>query len=188
MGIIHSKNYSITKKLFNKIFIQKIWKLFIQKNYSFFWKIDYRPGLGETGRALFEQLSNLPTCCNSSSCCSSSVWEEAWQAKSGKFSGSPQSLGFSMKLARSVEEMLISRRRSGGALKWRLVARRRQLPVREPRRIWRWSWIMIMDHDQWWLIMTTLFNLMHHVGDDNYHPDADAAWRASSPLLFSGRS
>ena len=45
MGIIHSKNYSITKKLFNKIFIQKIWKLFIQKNYSFFWKIDYRPGL-----------------------------------------------------------------------------------------------------------------------------------------------
>ena len=46
MGIIHSKNYSIRKKLFNKIFIQKIWKLFIQKNYSFFWKIDYRPGLG----------------------------------------------------------------------------------------------------------------------------------------------
>ena len=45
MGIIHSTNYSITKKLFNKIFIQKIWKLFIQKNYSFFWKIDYRPGL-----------------------------------------------------------------------------------------------------------------------------------------------
>ena len=45
MGIIHSTNYSITKKLFNKIFIQKIWKLFIQNNYSFFWKIDYRPGL-----------------------------------------------------------------------------------------------------------------------------------------------
>ena len=45
MGIVHSKNYSITKKLFNKIFIQKIWKLFIQKNYSFFWKIYYRPGL-----------------------------------------------------------------------------------------------------------------------------------------------
>ena len=45
MGIIHSKNYSIRKKLFKKIFIQKIWKLFIQKNYSFFWKIDYRPGL-----------------------------------------------------------------------------------------------------------------------------------------------
>ena len=45
MGIIHSENYSIRKKLFNKIFIQKIWKLFIQKNYSFFWKIDYRPGL-----------------------------------------------------------------------------------------------------------------------------------------------
>ena len=49
MGIVHSKNYSITKKLFNKIFIQKIWKLFIQKNYSFFWKIDYRPGLGNGG-------------------------------------------------------------------------------------------------------------------------------------------
>ena len=48
MGIIHSTNYSITKKLFNKIFIQKIWKLFIQKNYSFFWKIDYRPGLRPT--------------------------------------------------------------------------------------------------------------------------------------------
>ena len=45
MGIIHSKNNSIRKKLFKKIFIQKIWKLFIQKNYSFFWKIDYRPGL-----------------------------------------------------------------------------------------------------------------------------------------------
>ena len=45
MGILHSKNYSITKKLFNKIFIQKIWKLFIQKKYSSFWKIDYRPGL-----------------------------------------------------------------------------------------------------------------------------------------------
>ena len=45
MGIIHSTNYSITKKIFNKIFIQQIWKLFIQKNYSFFWKIDYRPGL-----------------------------------------------------------------------------------------------------------------------------------------------
>ena len=45
MGIIHSKNYSIRKKLFKKIFIQKIWKLFIQKNYSFCWKIDYRPGL-----------------------------------------------------------------------------------------------------------------------------------------------
>ena len=49
MGIIHSKNYSITKKLFNKIFIQKIWKLFIQNNYSFFWKIDYRPGLPDCG-------------------------------------------------------------------------------------------------------------------------------------------
>ena len=35
MGIIHSKNYSIRKKLFKKILIQKIWKLFIQKNYSF---------------------------------------------------------------------------------------------------------------------------------------------------------
>ena len=45
MGIIHSKNYSIRNKLFKKIFIKKIWKLFIQKNYSFFWKIDYRPGL-----------------------------------------------------------------------------------------------------------------------------------------------
>ena len=49
MGIIHSKNYSIRKKLFNKIFIQKIWKLFIQNNYSFFWKIDYRPGLAGGG-------------------------------------------------------------------------------------------------------------------------------------------
>ena len=49
MGIIHSTNYSITKKLFNKIFIQKIWKLFIQNNYSFFWKIDYRPGLVSLG-------------------------------------------------------------------------------------------------------------------------------------------
>ena len=45
MGIIHSTNYSITKKLINKIFIQKIWKIFITKNYQFFWKIDYRPGL-----------------------------------------------------------------------------------------------------------------------------------------------
>ena len=45
MGIIYSKNYSIRKELFNKIFIQNIWKLFIQKNYSFFLKIDYRPGL-----------------------------------------------------------------------------------------------------------------------------------------------
>ena len=45
MEIIHSKNYSIRKKLFKKIFIQKILKLFIQKNYSFFWKNDYRPGL-----------------------------------------------------------------------------------------------------------------------------------------------
>ena len=48
MGIIHSKNYSIRKKLFKKKFIQKIWKLFIPKNHSFFEKIDYRPGLGET--------------------------------------------------------------------------------------------------------------------------------------------
>ena len=47
---------------------------------------------------------------------------------------------------------------------------------------------VIVNHDHGSLIMTTLFNLMHHVGDDNYHPDADAAWRASSPLLLSGRS
>ena len=39
MGIIHSKNYSISKKLFNKIFIQKIWKLFIQKIIHFFEKL-----------------------------------------------------------------------------------------------------------------------------------------------------
>ena len=45
MKIIHSKNYSIRKNYSKKIFIQQIWKLFIQKNYSFFWKIDYRPGL-----------------------------------------------------------------------------------------------------------------------------------------------
>ena len=48
MGIVHSKNYSIRKKLFKRIFIPKIWKLFIQKDYSFFWKIDYRPGLWES--------------------------------------------------------------------------------------------------------------------------------------------
>ena len=48
MGIIHSKNYSIRKKFIQKKFIQKIWKLFILKNHSFFEKNDYRPGLGET--------------------------------------------------------------------------------------------------------------------------------------------
>ena len=39
MGIIYSKNYSIRKELFNKIFIQNIWKLFIQKIIHFFEKL-----------------------------------------------------------------------------------------------------------------------------------------------------
>ena len=56
MGIIHSTNYSITKKLFNKAFIQKIWKLFIQNNYSFFWEIDYRPGLGCAELLIFGEI------------------------------------------------------------------------------------------------------------------------------------
>ena len=45
-----------------------------------------------------------------------------------------------------------------------------------------------MNHDHGSMIMATVFNLMHRVGDLDYHLDADAAWRASSPLLLSGRS
>ena len=42
------KKLSNYKKLFKKIFIKQIWKSFIQQNYSFVWKIDYRPGLSKT--------------------------------------------------------------------------------------------------------------------------------------------
>ena len=35
---------------FNKLFIQKNMKLFIQRNYSFIWKMDYRPGLPALSR------------------------------------------------------------------------------------------------------------------------------------------
>ena len=45
MEIIHSKNYSYRKKIIQKIFIQKTWQLFIQRDYSFVWKISYCPGL-----------------------------------------------------------------------------------------------------------------------------------------------
>ena len=39
MEIIHSKNYSITKKLFNKIFIQKIENNSFKKIIHFFEKL-----------------------------------------------------------------------------------------------------------------------------------------------------
>ena len=76
MGIIHSKNYSIRKKLFKKIFIQKIWELFIQKNYSFFWKIDYRPGLLQSWWFLAVTVSvRAEHCCSWWQACSCTVWQ-----------------------------------------------------------------------------------------------------------------
>ena len=44
MEIIHSKKISFCKRLFKKIFIQKTWQLFIQRDYSFVLKISYCPG------------------------------------------------------------------------------------------------------------------------------------------------
>ena len=38
MEIIHSKKISFCKRLFKKIFIQKTWQLFIQRDYSFFFE------------------------------------------------------------------------------------------------------------------------------------------------------
>ena len=77
MGIIHSKNYSIRKILFKKIFIQKVWKLFIQKNYSFFWKIDYRPGLVKTQPHWASVEQRLRSAGNCFPVRVESVWREA---------------------------------------------------------------------------------------------------------------
>ena len=46
MGIIHSKNYSIGKKLFKKYSFKKFENYSFKKIIHFFEKIGYRPGLG----------------------------------------------------------------------------------------------------------------------------------------------
>ena len=65
---IHSKHSFIQQKLqiihSKKLFIQSNPKLFIQKKYSFKWRIDYRPWLH---RAHTKTYSNSQCCCISAS-------------------------------------------------------------------------------------------------------------------------